>query len=48
MELYFSTFVEEPDLPVVVCFHTEDNDEYRGDRICNNATVAAITTIIVS
>ena len=48
MELYFSAFVEEPDVPVIVCFHTEDNDEYRGDRICNNAIAAAIATFIVA
>lgn len=48
VELYFSAFVGESDLPTIVCFHTEDNDEYRGDRICNNAIGAAITTVTVA
>ena len=35
-------------LPTEVCNHIEDGNEYRGDRICNNAIGAAVATIIVA
>jgi len=47
VELFFAIAVENSDLPTEVCKHV-DKDEYRGDRICNNAIGAAISTIIVT
>lgn len=47
-ELFFAAALDDPDLPVKICTHLEDNDEYRGDRICNNAVGAAVTTIIIA
>ena len=37
------------DLPVEICFYSEDNGDYRGDRICNSAMhmANAIVSILV-
>lgn len=35
-------------LPIQICNYTEDNGQYRGDRICNNAIAAAVSTILVA
>ena len=48
VELYFSTPVIGTNLPVEICIYNENNTEYRGDRICNNAIGAAISTVIVA
>ena len=56
-EMYFSYVLENrlipaedinTDVPVDICFHVEDDDQYRGDRICNNAVGAAVCTIIIT
>ncbi|XP_065901860.1 uncharacterized protein [Dysidea avara] len=36
------------DLPVEICFYSEDNGDFRGDRICNNALANAIVSILVA
>ena len=53
--MYFSYILEtnpdsdiNTDIPVRICWHVEDNNEYRGDRICNNAVGAAVCTIIIT
>ena len=35
------------DVPRHICNYTSNN-EYRGDRVCNNAIAAAISTVIVA
>ena len=36
------------DVPVEICWHVENEEQYRGDRICNNAVGAAVCTVIIS
>jgi len=36
------------DLPWEICFYSEDDGDYRGDRICNNALANAIVCILVA
>ena len=48
VELYSSTFVNGTDLPTQICHYNENSNEYRGDRICNNAIGAAVSTVIVA
>ena len=48
VELYSSTFVNGADLPTEICHYNENSNEYRGDRICNNAIGAAVSTVIVA
>lgn len=48
VELYSSLFVGGTNLPTGICNFTENNNEYRGDRICNNAIGAAVSTVIVA
>ena len=53
-EMYFSGELEitfghgNTDVPIAICWHVEDEDQYRGDRICNNAVGAAVCTVIIS
>ena len=48
VELYSSTFVNGANLPTKICHYNETSNEYRGDRICNNAIGAAVSTVIVA
>lgn len=45
-ELYFALNGGNRDLPVLICLYSED-DIY-GDRICNNAVAASVTSILVA
>ena len=47
-ELYFARGMPGNDLPTEICWHTEDNGNYRGDRMCNNAMGAAVSTVIIA
>lgn len=48
VELYSSASVNGTNLPTEICHYNENNNEYRGDRICNNAIGAAVSTVIVA
>ena len=36
------------ELPLRVCFYEDTDDDIYGDRICNNAMAASITSILVA
>ena len=48
--MFFSLFNESGtnDLPVEVSLYSEDNGNYRGDRMCNNALANAVVSILVA
>ena len=54
-EMFFSGELEfntngriNTDVPIHICWHVENEEQYRGDRICNNAVGAAVCTVIIS
>ena len=51
VELYSaltSTSPMDDEVPKNVCAFTNTGDDYRGDRICNNAVAAAVCSVIVA
>ena len=53
-ELFFAHILDNEgksigdDIPIGVCWHVEDSGNYRGDRMCNNAMGAAVSTVIIA
>ena len=43
-----STSPMDDEVPKNVCTYTNTGDDYRGDRICNNAVAAAVSSVIVA
>ena len=51
VELYSALISTEGinnEVPKNICAHTSTGDDYRGDRICNNAIAAAVCSVIVA
>ena len=42
------SFDNSRELPLRVCFYEDTDDDIYGDRICNNAMAASITSILVA
>ena len=48
VELYSALTAGAGNEPTKICNYTSNSSEYRGDRICNNALAAGVSTVIVA